>query len=236
MTTEVIDFTETPPTRTSRSGNPISVETESAPVEPKRGRRCSVCGETGHRASRHNPAAKQSSLIPGKNKLSSAQEKQVRIGLSVAVMGVDMGAGLLLPNHWTKEDRLAQEETAMLVSALYSELETFPKALAWLANVAGAGVHVQLAYVVAAIAAPRLARRGIISVELATAIAFAPVLMATGPTPDDMRANGAGQVASDGPVSGGSAVQDSIPQQSGFGGVASSAEDQIIAGLGGYAV
>src|SRR5438270_239460 len=82
-----------------------------------------------------------------------------------------------------------------------------PRALLWLASAAEAGVHVQLAWAIAMIAAPRLARRGVIPPELANALAFAPVFMAAGSTPGSDRANGNGEVNASGVATPESPVQ-----------------------------
>ena len=200
----VVDFSDTAPVRPAESDSTV----ETPPR--RRGRQPGT---------RNKPK-----LIPGSAKLSATQQKQVQTGLTFAVMGMDFGAAAILPKFWeTPADRLQQDEVALLVSALYSELESFPRALLWLASVAEAGVHFQLAYVVAMIAAPRLARHGVISAELAGLIALAPlavsVPVAGGGTPDSVRTNGTGEVASVVSFTGAETLQNSVPFQGGPGEV-----------------
>jgi ribosomal protein S14 len=146
----------------------------------------------------------------GPSKISAAQARNVKTGLVLAIAGADAIAARAVPQHWTAEDRLQSDETTQLVKAIYAELESWPKALAWLAAAAEQGVHVQLAYAIAMVALPRLMRRGLVPADVAGFIFLAASQpqpgAADGPTADvaagsasqPHRHNGNGQVDASG--------------------------------------
>jgi len=151
-----------------------------------------------------------------RGKLSAIESKRARQTLLWASTTLDRGANFLLPGLWTKEDLLQVEETTALVEATYAELEVIsPKALQWLAKVFESSVHVQLAYVVACVAAPRLERRGLVPPGTAFLITMAPVAVAAGGPPEPDRRNGDRQEHADGGAAEAVVIPDRPADQSG---------------------
>ena len=164
----------------------------------------------------NNPPGRVQQRTPRRRgKLDSVEQKRVRSTLAFGVMAIDRGANFAMPTWWTKEDLLQQSETAALVDALYNELETFPKALQWLARVSASSVHIQLAYVVACIAAPRLERRGIVPPGTAFLVTMAPLSVEAGRPPVSERGNGHRQEHASSPPAEAVVVPDRHPDESG---------------------
>jgi hypothetical protein len=137
------------------------------------------------RAARETGAAetppKRPDLKPGvKAAVPAAAARQIKSEFSLVLWGADNAAAKFAPQYWqTPEDRLADEERTQLVTAIYGELEArFPRALQVLARVGESAPEAMLLYTVAMIAAPRLARHGVIPNDLASAIVFAPLVLA----------------------------------------------------------
>jgi hypothetical protein len=183
---------------------------------------------------RSEPEPKRPELKTGaKAALPAPKMRMVKSQFSLALWGGDQLAAKVAPKYWTTpEDRLQDDERTALVNATYAELEArFPVALEWLAKAAESATEATLLYVIATIAAPRLARHGVISAELATAIVFAPIAFASasaaaetnGATPTvepertPMRGgpNGNGQIDADGIPTPLSEVQARAPEQAG---------------------
>lgn len=125
------------------------------------------------------PGRERAPARPASPVLTRAQKDKVTGGMSFALLASDAALATFVPDQWTKEDRLTQDESGMLVTAVYTELETYRplwlQALARFTTVTGA--HAYLGAVVAAIAAPRLARRGLINEQLAAQLALAPYFL-----------------------------------------------------------
>jgi hypothetical protein len=184
-----------------------------------------------HRSERQ-AAPKRPELHAAKAALPALKARQVKSEFALGLWGADQLAARTWPNYWqTPADRLTNDERTSLVNAAYAELEArFPKALEWLARASESATEATLLYTLAVIAAPRLARHGVISNELATAILFAPIALSgiaeqasaslesnRAPMPD--RSNGDGQVNPGGVPPDISTVQGGPAQQAGQGDV-----------------
>jgi hypothetical protein len=126
-------------------------------------------------------APKRPEIKPAtKPAVPAAAAKQIKSEFSFALWLADQGAAKAVPRYWiTPDDRLADDERTMLVNATYNELEArFPKLLKALAKVQENATEAALLYAIAIVAAPRLARHGVIPAELASAIVFAPIILA----------------------------------------------------------
>lgn len=124
---------------------------------------------------------KRPALKPGvKAAVPAAAARQIKSEFSLVLWGADNAAAKFAAQYWqTPEDRLSDDERTQLVTAIYGELEArFPRALQVLARVGESAPEAMLLYTVAMIAAPRLARHGVIPNDLATAIVFAPLVLA----------------------------------------------------------
>jgi hypothetical protein len=177
--------------------------------------------------SERQAAPKRPEIRAAKAALPAVKMRQVKSEFALVLWAADQLAARSVPNYWqTPADRLEEHERTALVDASYAELEArFPKALEWLAKASESATEAALLYTIAIVAAPRLARHGVISNELATAILFAPIALANAtatepaasvepngaPMPD--RPNGNGQVYPGvppfevPPVQGGAAVE-----------------------------
>jgi hypothetical protein len=155
-------------------------------------------------ASSPQPSPEQVPLR-GPAKLSAVAQRNAKTLITIAIAGSDNIAARLVPQHWTAEDRLAQEETVMLVAAVYAA--TPAKVLEWLAKAAEQGVYVQLAYAIGMVALPRLVRRGLVPADVALLFFLAAnqpqppaaadqdaATVESGATPEPDRDNGNGQV------------------------------------------
>jgi hypothetical protein len=182
-----------------------------------------------HRSERQ-AAPKRPELHTAKSALPAVKARQVKSEFALALWGADQLAARTFPKYWeTPADRLEEHERTALVDATYAELEArFPKALEWLARASESATEAALLYTIAIVAAPRLARHGVISNELATAILFAPIALdslrtaaAVEPnrTPQPDRANGDGQINPGGIPPEISAVQGGAAVQTGQGDV-----------------
>lgn len=168
------------------------------------------------RAKRRESAPKREASTPG---IPANKRRQLKSAAATVIAGSDWAVRSLKRPWWTEEDKFEASETSMLVDALYSELENYPKVLKWIADHMDAAGHAQLGMALLMIAAPRLARRGMLPVEVASAIVYAPLLFAqqqpepptadvgAGATPGDHRANGNGQVDVSVPPPNGTAVR-----------------------------
>jgi hypothetical protein len=137
------------------------------------------CACKCHRTERQ-AAPKRPEMHTAKAALPAVKARQVKSEFALALWGADQLAARTFPKYWeTPADRLEEHERTALVDATYAELEArFPKALEWLAKASESATEAALLYTIAIIAAPRLARHGVISNELATAILFAPIALA----------------------------------------------------------
>lgn len=109
--------------------------------------------------------------------LTAPQRDKVLMGLGLALAGVDTGLATFTPEVWKKEDRLTEEEAGLLKVAVYSAMELYPPLLLALARISVAtGPLAYLGICCGAIAAPRLARRGVINDQLAAQLAAAPYI------------------------------------------------------------
>lgn len=138
----------------------------SGEVPPKRGRgrpRNTTTTAPPLEGAPKDTPPKRSHKAKAGSKVTPGQTKQA---LTVALVGLDTVLGIVSAstksNFWTNEDRLEQGETAAIVSAVYRELETYPKAMAFFTSLVVGSVHAQLAAVLIAVAIPRLARRGVV--------------------------------------------------------------------------
>ena len=213
---------------TRRSNGQLTAAARAAsPGPPKRWAReydaCIECGGTDkehvgkglcircrdkHRAAGSKKAGGEHAPLRGTAKLSAAKQRNVKSLLVLTVAGLDMGAARLVPQHWTAEDRLQQDETASLVKAIYAELESWPKVIEWIAAAAEQGVHAQLGLAIAMVALPRLVRRNLVPADVAFAVLLAtsqaganqpqpqpdPVPVAAGADGQPDRHDGNGQV------------------------------------------
>jgi hypothetical protein len=173
-------------------------------------------------------APKRPDLKTGsKPAIPAAAARQIKSEFALLLWVADQGAAAAAPTLWTTpDDRLQEAERNALVSVSYNEIEArFPQLLRILAKAQESATEAALIYTVAMIAAPRLARHGIIPRELASAILFAPLVAQSAPgqsatsavgaepTPQPDRSDGygqehAGQPSVEGaPVHAGAAVQ-----------------------------
>jgi hypothetical protein len=147
--------------------------------------------------------------------VTAAAARQIKSEFAFGLWLADQGAarasdnGLPHKGWWlTPDDRLQEDERTSLVNATYNELAArCPQVLVWLAKASESATEAALLYAIALVAAPRLARHGVIPNELASAIVFAPILFANahaeqeqaadvgaGPTLEPDRANGYGEI------------------------------------------
>ena len=163
-----------------------------------------------------HPTARRERTPRRKGRLDAAGAKQAKETLTFAVAGVDSVAHFLAPGMWEVQDQLNPGERTMLVDATYAELEqTYPQALVWLAQAFKASVHVQLAYVMACIAIPRLERRGIVPAGSSVLILMAPLGMGAGPAYGSERGDRNGQVHPDRTPAAAVVVPDRHPDEGG---------------------
>jgi hypothetical protein len=160
--------------------------------------------------------------------IPAAAARQIKSEFAVLLWAADQGAAAAAPALWTTpDDRLQEQERTALVNATYNELEArCPELLKLLAKAQESATEAALIYTVAMIAAPRLARHGVIPESFASAILFAPLIaqsvasrepgasaVGAEPAPQPDRANGYGQVdvgqplVEGAPVHAGAAVQ-----------------------------
>jgi hypothetical protein len=124
-------------------------------------------------------APKRPDLKPGaKPAIPAAAAKQIKSEGALLLWVADNAAAAALPQFWvTPDDRLQEQERTALVNASYNELEArCPQLLRFLAKAQESATEAALVYTIAMIAAPRLARHGVIPPELASAILFAPLI------------------------------------------------------------
>lgn len=165
--------------------------------------------------------------------LTAAQRDKVMGGLKLSLVAADTAAAMFSQGQWADADRLTEDETALLTYAVYGELETQPRLLKRLAEFAVmTSSHTWLAICLASVAAPRLARRGVIGEQLAAQLQLAPIIfaaaaagqqsagggdpvyVATGPTPGDSGPDWDGQIHANGVAAGNATpVQDNPPVQ-----------------------
>lgn len=202
------------------SGAPLSPE-DGGSVEP-------APAASGEVAPSRRRRTRKPKLIPGPIKLPAQDAKRVKIILTGGIKGGSEAAYLLSENSglgfWLSDDRFQPEETVMLVEGVYSVLETFPTFLLWLAETSAQGVWLQLGVILAMVAAPRLARHGIIPPEIAAIISFAPFFMASGGAPNDSGGNGNGQVHPTSVSNETATIPGGIPFQTGRSGMADTAD------------
>lgn len=183
----------------------------------------------------------------------AAAARQIKSEFALVLWAADVGAAKAVPQYWnTPEDRLQDDERTALVNATYNELERrAPKLLKYLAKAQESATEAVLIYTIAMIAAPRLARHGVIPPELASAIVFAPIIIANvqqSVTPDGPaatvgaepasqpdRANGYGQIDTGEPAAPGAPIQVSPPEQTGFSDLRHGPGDPHSSGNGRYA-
>jgi len=163
--------------------------------------------------------------------IPAAAARQIKSEFALLLWVADNGAAAAAPTLWTTpDDRLAEQERTALVNATYNELEArCPQLLRILAKAQESATEAALIYTVAMIAAPRLARHGVIPAELASAILFAPLIAQSAgrepgatavgaePTPQPDRANGYGQEHAGQPLIEGSAIHAGAAEQTGLG-------------------
>jgi hypothetical protein len=118
-----------------------------------------------------------------KSAIPAAAARQIKSEFALLLWVADQGAAAAAPTLWTTpDDRLQEAERNALVSVSYNEIEArFPQLLRILAKAQESATEAALIYTVAMIAAPRLARHGIIPRELASAILFAPLVAQSAP-------------------------------------------------------
>jgi hypothetical protein len=143
------------------------------------------------------------------------------VGFGVAVtnglllnLGVPMVFG---PEAWTQEDKLTGTEIGMLTQALGDEALTNKELARWLTKIGRSNAHAKLGYVLFLIAAPRLARRGMLPPEVMSAINDANAQAVTAAAGADVSAGnpdvdpfdfGAGEDSPPVPVEAGGAPDD----------------------------
>jgi hypothetical protein len=194
-------------------------------------------------------APKRPDLKPGaKAAIPAAAAKQIKSEGALLLWVADNAAAAALPQFWvTPDDRLQEQERTALVNASYNELEArCPQLLRFLAKAQESATEAALVYTIAMIAAPRLARHGVIPNELASAILFAPLIAqsATGQpatagvgaesTPERDRANGNGQEHAGQPFVEGAPVQAGAAVEAGRGDLRHAPNDSDGARNGRY--
>lgn len=185
-------------------------------------------------ASAAETAPKRPEIKPAtKAAIPVAAARQIKSEFSLLLWLADNAAAKGVPKYWTTpEDRLTDDERTSLVHATYNEIEArFPKVLKYLAKAQESATEAVLLYTIAMIAAPRLARHGVIPPELASAIVFAPIVIAqvqqsaaaepgaagvgAEPASVDHRPNRNGQIDVGEPPFAGSPIQVSPPFEAG---------------------
>jgi hypothetical protein len=194
-------------------------------------------------------APKRPDLKPGaKAAIPAAAAKQIKSEGALLLWVADNAAAAALPQFWvTPDDRLQEQERTALVNATYNELEArCPQLLRFLAKAQESATEAALVYTIAMIAAPRLARHGVIPNELASAILFAPLIAqsATGQpatagvgaesTPVADRPNGNGQEHAGQPFVEGAPVQAGAAVEAGRGDLRHAPNDSDGARNGRY--
>lgn len=165
-----------------------AASTGPAPTPPtgrKRGRPAGKRKAAAGASPSPKPAAAERSPKRPPKGVTRAEADQVKGALALALIGMDAAAAAVLPALWTAEDRLAEHETAKLVSAVYGELAAYPSLIHALANVAGQGTHVRLLLALASVAVPRLARRGLVPAHVVMAVALMDMNMPPPAEPAD---------------------------------------------------
>jgi hypothetical protein len=178
-------------------------------------------------------APKRPELKSGaKSAIPAAAARQIKSEFALLLWGADAAAASAAPALWTTpDDRLQEQERTALVNATYNELEArCPELLKILAKAQESATEAALIYTVAMIAAPRLARHGVIPESFASAILFAPLIaqsvasrepgasaVGAEPAPQPDRANGYGQVDVGQPLVEGAPVHAGAAEQTGLG-------------------
>jgi hypothetical protein len=187
-------------------------------------------------------APKRPDLKQGvKAAVPAAAARQIKSEFALLLWAADSGAAAAVPKVWTTpEDRLQEPERTALVNATYNEIEArFPNLLKLLAKAQESATEAALIYTIAMIAAPRLARHGVIPNELASAILFAPLIaqsvgsrepaaaaVDSESAPIADRANGNGQIHVGEPFAAGPQVQAGASVQAGFSDLQHGSGDQ----------
>src|SRR5215472_10601590 len=124
---------------------------------------------------------------------------QIKQSLAMLIFGAQKFAIGMFPG--LQEDELSRHEIAMLADVLADEAEAHPEAKRWIARVQTSSVHARLAFTLAMIAMPRLARRGILPEGIDEGIdefVLATMAVAPGGAPGGDRGDGLGEIDPDG--------------------------------------
>jgi hypothetical protein len=195
-------------------------------------------------------APKRPELKSGaKSAIPAAAARQIKSEFAVLLWAADQGAAAAAPTLWTTpDDRLQEQERTALVNATYNEIEArFPELLKILAKAQESATEAALIYTVAMIAAPRLARHGVIPESFASAILFAPLIaqsvasrepgasaVGAEPAPQPDRANGYGQEHAGQPSVEGAPVHAGAAEQTRLGDLLNGSGDPDGARNGRY--
>lgn len=160
---------------------------------------------------------------PKSQRLPSAfEKKKAKEACAVAPALADMVIGFFFPNSWTAEDRITPEECEILGEGIYAEVEQHAKAVIFISAIATpASAHSKFLRACIILSLPRLARRNIISQDMAAKMMFAAMMMSAEDGPNSFS------------VEGGSAHGDIGPDGRGqehHSGVATGQDDQVLRG------
>lgn len=106
-----------------------------------------------------------SDKLPRRTTRVKPNPSKIKSVLAGTIVLSDLAAFSLAPQVWTQDDRISKKETAMLVNAVYDELSSYPKLIAYIAKMADMGKHGALIWAITVISIPRLIRHGLIPAE-----------------------------------------------------------------------
>ncbi len=93
----------------------------------------------------------------------SISKRQVEHGIAALVTGIDAGLAYLIPQNWvTPDDRLNEQEVAILTEAFSTEAMKSPRALRFFAALTDLTGRLGILGALMIVALPRLTRRGLI--------------------------------------------------------------------------
>lgn len=147
---------------------------------------------------------------------SKPKESDVKKYLAGGIIALDGMAGMFAAQYWTEEDHLSRDETKMAVDAIYDELAQYPSTLTWIMQAGGISKHLNLVLALGIIAAPRLARHGVLPIGFAELATLAGA-MGTGGTHGDTGGNQEREINAGLPGVNSPEIPGGVPLQNGPG-------------------
>jgi hypothetical protein len=163
--------------------------------------KCPECGKAWHHSSSTCSRARKpkvtghkvaGDLAPKRKQLTKGEQLARQVGV---VLWLGQQAVFTARPDWV-DDQLSPEEFRDLSEAIADELMSWDFLMRWIAQVAGAAVHIRLGIVVLGIAVPRLVKHGVIPPQVAMGMMMAAAEAEAG-VPDSNGATPPVEVAHD---------------------------------------